>query len=123
MFLTNYVKKNAGNLKRMKAIFKVVGSKAQEHFAALLQTYLKANKSFDHFAKIRWDERGVRLISGDAISAEIDERAWNRVKEVLEAMQSSGDYLEHRVFVNKQIAYCQKAAIRERKHNFLRNNY
>lgn len=123
IFLTAYIEKNAGNLKRMKAIFKVVGSKVQEHFAVLLQTYLKANKSFDHFAKIRWDERGVRLISGDAISAEIDERAWNRVKEVLEAIHPSGEYLEHRVFVNKQIAYCQKAAIRERKHNFLRHEF
>jgi len=122
-FLTAYIKKNAGNQKRMQAIFKTVGSKMQQYFAGLVQTYLFANKRFDHFARIRWDEHGLRLLSGDTIAAELNERAWNRVKEVLEAMQPAADYLEHRVFVGKQIAYSQRAAIRERKHHFLRQDY
>ncbi|SHM93434.1 hypothetical protein [Mucilaginibacter sp. OK098] len=123
LFLKAYIQQNAGNMKRMKAIFKAVGTKVQEHFAELLEIFLKENKRFDHFEKIRWDERGVRVISGDAISAEIDERAWQRVKAVLEKLQPGADYLEHRVFVGKQIAYCQRSAIRERKHNFLRDDY
>ena len=123
LFLKSYIEENAGNTKLMQAIFKAAGNKVQEHFQELLTVFLKSNKNFDHFAKIRWDERGVRLISGDAISAEIDERAWQKVKEVVKTMQPPGDYLEHRVFVGKQIAYCQRSAIRERKHNFLRDDY
>ncbi len=122
-FLIAYIEKNAGNIKRIKSVFKIISGQVQEHFAILLHTYLKANKSFDQFQKIRWNDHGLRLISGDAIAAEIDERAWNRVKEVLEGMQPAADFLQHRVFVNKQIAYCQKSAISERKHNFLRNEY
>lgn len=122
-FLIIYIEKNAGNVKRVKSIFKIISSQVQEHFAILLQTYLKANKSFDQFQKIRWNDHRLRVISGDAIAAEIDERAWNRVKEVLEGIQPAADYLQHRVFVNKQIAYCQKSAINERKHNFLRDDY
>ncbi len=122
-FLKTYIEKNAGNLKRMKAIFKVISGSVQEAFAELLTLYLTYNKRYSHFAEIRWDERGARLLSGDAISAEIDERAWNRVKDVLATMEPAADFLEHRVFVNKQIAYCQRSAIRERKHNFLRNEY
>lgn len=122
-FLTRYIENNAGDLKRMQAIFKAIGSKMQDHFTLLLQTYLIANKRFDHFSKIHWTDRGVKIISGDAISAEIDERAWQRVKAVLENMPSSADYLEHRVFVSKKIVYCQKDAIWERKRNFLRDEY
>ncbi|MDR6943702.1 hypothetical protein [Mucilaginibacter pocheonensis] len=108
------------SINRMKTIFKATGTKAQEHFAELLEIFEKENKRFDHFAKTRWDECGVRLISGEAKLAEINERSLQRVKAVLEKIQHSADYLEHRVFVGKQIAYCQRSAIREGKHNFLR---
>ncbi len=122
-FLKTYIEKNSENVKRIKAIFKVVISTVPEHLSELLPIYLNLNKRLDHFEKIRWDERGVRLMSGDTISAELDERAWQRVKAILESIKPSADYLEHRVFVNKQIAYCQRDAIRERKHNFLRDDY
>ncbi|NVM66953.1 hypothetical protein FHW88_005271 [Mucilaginibacter sp. SG538B] len=122
-FLKDYIVANAENIKRMKAVFKVIGGKVQGDYDELLTVFLQSNKSFTQFEKIRWDERTMRLLSGDAISGEIDERAWQRVKAVLEKMQPSGDYLEHRVFVGKQIAYCQRSAIRERKHNFLRDDY
>jgi len=123
MFLKVYINRHAENVKRMQTVFKAVGNKVGEHFDELLENYLKVNKRVDHFIKIRWDERGVRLISGDAISAEIDEKTWQRVKKVLETIQPSADYLQHRVFVNKQIAYCQKDALWERKRNFLRDEY
>ena len=122
-FLRIYIEKHADNLKKMQAIFKVISGRVRENFAELLDVYLKANKNFDHFAKIRWTESGTRVISGDAISAEIDERAWQRVKETLDKIQPSADYLEHRVFVGKQIAYCQRDAVRERKRNFLRDEF
>jgi hypothetical protein len=76
----------------MQAIFKAMGNQLQEHFAELLEIFLKENKRFDHFENIRWDERRIRVISGDAISAEIDERAWQRVKMVLEKIKPAADY-------------------------------
>ncbi len=56
----------------MQAIFKVIGSKVQEHFAETFTDIPESKQTFQTgFEKISWDRRGVHIMSGDAISAEI----------------------------------------------------
>jgi hypothetical protein len=121
-FFKSYIQRVFASDTRIKNIFSIIIGRAGNYFGEVVKFYLSLNPDINLFKEIHWLQRSAYLMSGNAISAEIDEHKWIKLRDIVGEMKPKVNFLKHKEFVNIQIDRSRKSAVRERKWNFLRND-
>ncbi|MFP9097925.1 hypothetical protein ACLI09_02625 [Flavobacterium sp. RHBU_24] len=119
LFFEHYISLYNCDEEKMRACFKIIQNKFHDNFKQLFIKFLGHNQDIDLFKKIRWTDQGIIIRSGNSILGEIEEGIWTRIKSIVEEMKPHIRFLEHKIFINKEIDYCRKHALWERKRDFL----
>ena len=118
-FACEYLKRNANDLDKVNMMMDIARNDLTNQETLLVLIWLKANPSFSAFKKVSWQNS---MMSGGGSTIFNDLRA-ERLKRVLDMFTGLGasiyKYSEHREYLSSRIAMYRRAAITERRHNFL----
>lgn len=118
-FLLSLIDKYAGNLRMMEMAFNVVRHGFKDLYEAAFIRLLELNADLEFFAEIPWgNEVKITVRSGNVNWSEIEVERWRRVQGFLDKFPKPITVLKHKAFVNDQIDKAEKAARRERRHQF-----
>ncbi|MBK8427606.1 MAG: hypothetical protein IPL27_17265 [Lewinellaceae bacterium] len=119
-FLLSMIDKYAGNLRLMEMVFNVIRHEFNDLYEAAFIRLLELNADLDFFAEIPWgNEVKITVRSGNVNWSEIEVERWRRVQGFLDKFPKPIAVLKHKAFVNDQIDRAEKAAKRERRHQFV----
>lgn len=121
-FFMSCIRRDHASNAKLKKLFKLIIGRAGNHFGEIVKLYLSMNSDIQLFKDINWLQRSTYLMSGNAISAEIDEHKWLRLRNIISELTPKANFLKHKEFVNAQIDRSRKSAVHERKWNFLRDD-
>lgn len=118
-FSCEYLKWNANDLDKVEMMMEVARNDLANQEPVLLLTWLQANSSFLDFKEISWQNSSMSGGGGTIFN----ELRAERLKRVLDMFAGLGTsiyrYSEHREYLSSRIALYRRAAIAERRHNFL----
>jgi|GEM_PF-2980211 len=118
-FACGYLKRNAEDLDRVEMMMDVARNDLADQESIILITWLQANSSFNAFKEISWQNSSMSGGGGTIFN----ELRANRLKRVLDIFVGLGTniykYSEHREYLSSRIAMYRRAAIGEKRHNFL----
>lgn len=120
VFFKSFIELNFNSNKKIKDLFSIIIGRAGNYFGELVKLYLSLNPDITLFKEINWLQRSTYLMSGNTISAEIDETKLIKLKNIISEMRPKASFIGHKTYLNLQIDRCRKSAINERKWNFLR---
>ncbi len=120
-FLSQYLTRNAKNLKRAKLVAEIVDEVFKGQAPHFLKIFLKQNKNVEHFKDINWSIIGGFFGAHTNIS-ELYLFRWMGVKDVLKDFESI-KYLAHRQFVDEMIFQYQVRTRNEAKEIFLKKSF
>jgi hypothetical protein len=118
-FISGYLRSNAMELKKVDMVMNVARNSLTDIEANLICEWLMLNPSIEDFKRITWQSSSLSGGSGTVFN---DIRA-NRFQKVLDAFSGLGlvayRYIAHKSYLNERIAQYRRAAISERRRNFL----
>jgi len=118
-FASTYLQNNASDLDKVEMMMDVARNDLSDQEAILLIAWLKTNPSLADFKEISWQNSSISGGGGTVFN----ELRANRLQKVLDMFLGLGTeiyrYSEHREYLSSQVAAYRRAAIRERRNNFL----
>lgn len=118
-YLLSLIDRYAGNIRLVEMAFNVIRHGFKDLYEAAFIRLLELNADLDFFAEISWgNEVKITVRSGDVNWSEIEVERWRRIQGFLDKFPRPIAVLKHKTFVNDQIDRAEKAAKRERRHQF-----
>lgn len=119
ILLINYLKSNCKDRVKVDLVLKVARNSLKDIEAEVIVTWLLLNPCFDDFKDLSL-QNSLLSGGGGTVFNEIRAARYEKVLKIFDELPADNlDYLEHKLYLEEKIAIYYRAAIRERRRNFL----